>query len=149
MRKRNSLLFILMFGLVVISISRDMTGCAVRGTVVHKVTVAEHNFRFTVQAFQDAEIAAHNQALVPDDLHLKMQGAILKIALAGKDLDDSLAAGASTPTIKAKLDAIYSLLDSLNSDGVLGVKNPTTKATLEIALDSIKAIIDNALTQVQ
>jgi len=129
-----------------------LTGCP-KGTALHKVTVAEHNFRFTVQAFQDAEIAAHDQntpvvIFVPDDLHMKMQGTILKIALAEKDLNNSLAT-ASKSTIKAKLDAIYSLLDSLNSDGVLGVKNPTTKATLEIALDSIKAIIDSALTQVQ
>jgi len=124
-----------------------LVGCP-QGSTLHKVTVAQHNFRFAVQAFEDAEVAEHDKGFVPDDLHLKMQGAILKVALAGKDLDASLALGASTATIKAKLDAIYTLLDSLNSDGVLGVKSVATKAELEIALDAIKAIIDAALVQI-
>lgn len=124
-----------------------LAGCP-KGTLTHKVTAAQHNFRFAVGAFQDAEIAEHDKGFVPNDLHVQMQTGIQKVALAGKDLDNALAAGADSATIKAKLDNIYTLLDSLNSDGILGVKNPTSKATLEIALDSIKAIIDNALVLV-
>jgi len=122
-------------------------GCP-KGSVTHKVTVAQHNFRFAVQAFQDAEISEFQKGFVPQDLHVKMQDAIGKVALAGIDLDNALAAGSPPATLKVKLDAIYSLLDSLLNDGILGVKNPSTKATLEIALDSIKAIIDGALIQV-
>lgn len=121
---------------------------ACKGSAIHKVTAAQHNFRLTVQAFQDAEIAEHDKGFVPDDLHLAMQQGILKVALGGKDLDNALAAGADAKTIKAKLDAIYTFLDSINSDGVAGIKNVNTKAMLEIALDGIKAIIDNALVQV-
>lgn len=119
---------------------------ACTGSVTHKVTVAQHDFLYTVAAFQDAEIAEHDKGFVPDDLHIKMQQGIQKVALAGKDLDTALASGASTPTIKAKLDAIYTLLDSINNDGVAGIKNTGTKATLELALSSIKAIIANAET---
>jgi len=125
-----------------------LLGCP-QGSTVHKVTAAQHNFRFAVQAFEDAEVAEFDKGFVPAPIHLKMETVVQKVALAGKDLDTSLAAGASTATIKGKLDAIYTLLDSLNSDGVLGVKNATTKAELEIALDAIKAIIDGALVQVQ
>lgn len=132
---------------MVLLLALAMSGCP-KGTVTHKVTVAQHNFRFAVQAFQDAEIAEHDKGFVPDDLHVKMQATIQKVALSGKDLDNALASGASTATIKGDLDAIYTLLDSLNTDGVLGIKNPTTKATLEIALDAIKAIIDGALVQI-
>lgn len=128
-------------------ISFALAGCP-KGSVTHKVTAAQHNFRFAVQAFQDAEIAEHDKGFVPNDLHVRMQDVIQKVALGGVDLDKTLAAGASATTIKAKLDNIYTLLDSLNNDGILGIKNPTTKATLEIALDSIKAIIDGALVQV-
>lgn len=128
-------------------ISFALAGCP-KGSVTHKVTAAQHNFRFAVQAFQDAEIAEHDKGFVPDDLHVRMQEVIQKVALGGVDLDKTLAAGASAATLKDKLDNIYTLLDSLNSDGILGIKNPTTKATLEIALDSIKAIIDGALVQV-
>ena len=135
-----------MMGLFAVAAFIACSAFACKGTATHKVTVAQHNFRFAVQAFQDAEIAEFDKGFVPQDLHVKMQTTIQKVALGGKDLDDALAAGASATTIKAKLDAIYALLDSLNTDGVLGIKNPTTKATLEVALDGIKAIIDNALT---
>lgn len=125
-----------------------LLGCP-QGSALHKATIAEHNFRFAVQAFADAETAEYDKGFVPGDLHLKMQGAVLRIALAGKDLDNALVAGASPSTIKTKLDAIYVLLDSLNTDGVLGIKSVATRAELEIALDAIKAIIDSALIQVQ
>lgn len=121
---------------------------ACKGSAVHKVTAAQHNFRFAVQAFQDAEVAEHDKGFVPNDLHIAMQEGIQKVALGGKDLDNALAAGADSKTIKGKLDAIYTFLDSINTDGVAGIKNPNTKAVLEIALDGVKAIIDNALTQV-
>jgi hypothetical protein len=124
------------------------TGCAVRGTVTHKVTVAQHSLLSVVGAFDDAESAEFAKGFVPADLHVKMQTGVQKVALAAKDLDSALIAGAAAPNIKTKLDAIYTLLDSLNSDGISGIKNATTKATLELALDAIKAIIDNALVQV-
>ncbi len=124
-------------------------GCASRGTVVHKVTIAQHSMLSVVGAFEDAESAEYAKGFVPPDLHLKMQQGVQKVSLAAKDLDDALVANADAVTLKAKLDGIYTILDSLNSDGILGIKNPTTKATLEVALDAIKAIIDGALVQTQ
>lgn len=140
LRNRSKAVFLLL-------VCFALAGCP-KGSLTHKVTAAQHNFRFAVQAFQDAEIAEHDKGFVPQDLHVKMQQIIGKVALAGADLDQALSVGASAATIKGKLDSIYTLLDSLNSDGVLGIKNPSTKAMLEIALDSIKAIIDGALVQV-
>ena len=141
MRFRNLLVISLLFSL-------SLTSCATRGTTVHKVTAAQHSLLSVVGAFEDAESAEFAKGFVPGDLHLKMQGGIQKLALAMKDLDSALAANASAPTIKARLDNIYTLLDSLNSDGVLQVKNATSKAMLEVALDAIKTLIDNALVQV-
>ncbi len=101
-----------------------------------------------VGAFEDAESAEYARGFVPIGPHLRMQTAIQKVALGFKDLDAALAANASGADLKTKLDAIYLLLDSLNSDGILGIKDAGTKATLELALDAIKAVIDNALLQV-
>ncbi len=136
-------------GLSVLTLALWMSGCAARGTTVHRVVVIQHDFLAVVTAFEDSEVSAREKGLVPDDLHRKMQEGVKKIALADKDLDAALSANANSATLKAKLDAIYSLLDSLNSDGILGIKDVATKATLEIALDAIKALIDNALVQVQ
>lgn len=137
------------FLILLLALALTLPGCAARGTTVHKVTVAEHSLLSVVGAFEDAESAEFAKGFVAADLHVKMQTGVQKVALAAKDLDSALAANADAATIKAKLDNIYVLLDSLNTDGVLGVKNATSKATLEVALDAVKAIVDNALVQVQ
>jgi hypothetical protein len=124
-----------------------LSGCP-KGSALHKVTVAQHSFLVAVSAFEDAEMAENAQGFIQPDMHVRIQAQIEKVALAGKDLDLALSANATATTIKAKLDNIYVLLDSLNADGVLGVKNPVARTTLEVALDSIKIIIDNALVQV-
>jgi hypothetical protein len=121
----------------------------VKGSVTHKATVGQHTLREAVGAFQDAEIAEFHQGFVPPDTHLRIQTVIQKIAMAAVDLDNSLASGATAASFKAKFDAIYTLLDSLNTDGILGIKNPTTKQTLEVALDGIRAIVDNILVGVK
>ena len=126
-------------------------GCAAwkAGTVTHKVTASQHSFKAVVAGFQDAEIAEFQKGFVPQDLHLQIQQGIQKVALAGVDLDSALAANATAPTLKVKLDNVYTLLDSILSQGIAPIPNATTKATLEVALDQIKVIIDSALTQIQ
>lgn len=121
-----------------------VSGC-VKGSALHKATVGQHTLRELVGAFQDAEIAEHDKGFVPNDLHVKFQTIIGKTALAAIDLDNAATAGASATDLKAKFDKIYGLLDSLNTDGILGVKNPTSKQILETALDGIKAFVDNLL----
>jgi hypothetical protein len=143
MRKRS-------LGLIAV-LALSLSGCAAwnKGTVTHKVVASQHSFKAVVQAFQDAEIAEHDKGFVSNDLHVQIQGGIQKVALAGVDLDTALASGATATTLKPKLDAIYALLDSINTQGLIPITNPTTKATLEIALDQVKVIIDGALTQLQ
>ncbi len=148
-RKRN-------LNLIAVLLAVQLSGCAAwkSGSVSHKVTQADHSFQSVVSAFQDAEIAAHEQRgpdglpLVPDGIHLIIQQTIQKVALAGVDLDTFLAATPPAADIKVKLTNIYALVDSLDKDGLSGVKNPTKKAELEIALNQIKAILDLALTQI-
>lgn len=143
-------------GLIAV-LALSLSGCAAwkQGTVTHKVTASQHSFKAVVQGFQDAEIAEHDKRdvnglpLVPDALHIQIQQGVQKVALAGVDLDTALVGNASAATLKAKLDNIYNLLDSINAQGIIPITNPTAKATLEIALDQVKAIIDAALTQVQ
>lgn len=138
--------------LLVLALSLALTssGCAAwkQGTVTHKVTALQHSFKAVVAGFQDAEIAEHDKGFVPNDLHLQIQQGIQKVATAGVDLDTYLASNAPAAGLKAKLDNIYVLLDTIATQGILPITNPTTKATLEIALDQVKAIIDLALTQV-
>jgi hypothetical protein len=135
---------------VVLLFAASFTGCAAMksGSVTHKVTASQHSFKDVVKGFQDAEIAEHDKGSVPDVLHIQMQTGIQKVAMAGVDLDTALAANADSATLKAKLDNIYTLLDSISSQGLTGIKNPNTQAILEIALNQVKTLVDTALTQV-
>lgn len=138
--------------IAVLALALSLTGCAAMrtGSPTHRVTVAQHSLLSVVAAFEEAESAEFAKGFVPQDLHISMQRGVEKVALAAKDLDATLAtAGASNASIKVKLDAIYALLDSLNTDGILGIKNASTKSILEIALDQVKVIVDQALVQVQ
>lgn len=140
-----------MKALATVLLAFALTGCAAMksGTVTHKVTASQHSFKDVVGGFQDAEIAEHDKGAVPDDLHIQMQQGIQKVALAGVDLDTALASNASAATLKAKLDTMYALVDSISTQGLTGIKNPNSKAILEIALNQVKTLIDGALTQVQ
>src|SRR5258708_37763323 len=134
---------------LVLSLALVSNGCAAfkTGTVTHKVTASQHSFKAVVAGFQDAEMAEFEGGHVPSDLHVQIQQGIQKVALAGVDLDPAISANVPATTLKAKLDNIYTLLDSILSQGIVPISNPTTKATLEVALDQIKVIIDSALTQ--
>ena len=127
-------------------------GCAAwrAGSVTHKVTVAQHGFLAVITGFQDAEIAEHDKGVsfITDETHVTIQGIIKKVAEGGRDLDASVASGSGAATIKVKIDAVYTLLNSLQNDGLTGIKNASSKAILEIALNQIKAVLDLALTQI-
>jgi hypothetical protein len=127
--------------LLILCCTLVLAGCP--GTLTHKVTIAQHDFRISVQAFQDTEIAVHNQGLVPDATHREIQDYIGKVALAGVDLDAALAANSPVSTLKTKLDAIVALLDQLNTQDLLGLSG-NAKLTLQAALLAIKGIITQA-----
>lgn len=144
--KRQLRLLLPLALLLAVGIEVAQIGCS--GTAIHKTTKAQHTLKEAVAAFQDVEIAEYNKGFVPPDRHLRIQAVIQKVALAAVDLDNYIASNANAATLKGKFDAIYSLLDSLNTDGVLGIKNSNTKQVLETALDAIKALVDNALVGV-
>lgn len=127
---------------LILAVALTATGCP-KGGVIHKVTVAQHNFRITVGAFQDAEISEHDKGFVPNDLHISIQTEIQQISQGGVVLDEALATGADIATIKAKLDAINKIIGLMNAD-LLHIKNPDSKAALEIALTAVQAVITAA-----
>jgi len=138
--------------IILLAIALAMSGASyscIKGSATHKVTVGQHTLREAVGAFQDAEIAEFNAGHVSPDNHVRIQSTVKRLALAAIDLDNAMIAGASATDAKAKFDAVYALLDSLNTDGILGIKNPTTKQVLETALDGIRAIVDNILIGVK
>lgn len=134
--------------ILLLSSCLTLNGCGpMAGTLTHKVTIAQHNFLQVVNGFEDAEIANYQDGKIPSNVHLTIQTIVNKIALAGKDLDQAVVSGANATTLQSKIAVIGSLLAQLETDGLTGIKNLTVKATLELALNQIKIVLDQTLIQ--
>ena len=128
------------------TLTMGFPGC--KGTTTHKLTVAEHDFKSVVQAFEDAEIAEYQAGGVSPDLHQKMQNGVVSLSVAGKELATMIQTNASPVTIQTEVNAIYAILDDLLNNGVLRIVNPKSKANLELALNGIKAVVNPILVAV-
>src|SRR2546429_1455488 len=98
MMKRQVRLLLPLALLLSIGIEVGQIGCS--GTAIHKTTKAQHSLKEAVAAFQDVEIAEYNKGFVPADRHVRIQGIIQKVALAGVDLDTYIASNANATTLK-------------------------------------------------
>jgi hypothetical protein len=120
------------------------SGFVCTGSQLHKATIAEHDFKTTVQGFQNAEIAEFQAGHIDAALHQQIQSWILQVAEGGlaltKLIQSSNGAGAL-----AEVNNINVTIQTLLNQGVLQIKNPTTVTMLETALLAVQTVI----TQVQ
>lgn len=121
------------------------SGFVCSSSQIHQATVAEHDFKIAVMGFQNVEIAEFQAGHIEAEYHQKIQGYILQVASGGAAITDLLAKSDKAGALQ-ELTSIDGIMQKLLSDGVLGVKNPTTKASLQIALQSVQAIITNIQT---
>ena len=121
------------------------SGFVCTGSQIHKATVAEHDFKTAVQGFQNVEIAEFQAGHISAAEHQTLETGIAQIANGGSTLvtllQNSNGAGALT-----QIDNIDAALQSLLANGVLHVKNQTTAANLQIALQAVQAIVTNIQT---
>lgn len=115
------------------------------GSTYHKLVAAEHSFTNTVKALQDVEIAEYRTGTIDPVLHQQIERGILEVATGGSEITKLIQENAPPETIKARVDQLYQTIDNLNSQGILRVKNQKSQAALEVALDSIRSILDNIL----
>lgn len=117
-------------------------GCP-KGTPYHDAVVAEHDFKTTVQAFQTAELAEFNAGNISATEHAALEGGILKVALAGQTLTTALQSGAVNSSVLGDFATLAAALGSLNTDGVLGIKNATSKAEFSTFITTLQGIVTN------
>lgn len=110
-----------------------------------KAAELSHDFALGVQAFQSSEIVFHNAGKIDDTEHITLQNWILRVAEAGKAMDTAIVAGHSATTAQAKVNAAIDATTGLLNDGVLMVKNPESKAALQLSLVTLKSILGSIL----
>ena len=122
------------------------SGFVCTASQIHRATVAEHDFKITVQNFQNAEIAEFMAGHVDMDLHQRMQSAILQVAMNGQALATLIQQGNTSGGL-AMAQNIIVYLQNLNDNVVSRVSNTNTETILKLALQAIMDGMTNVATQ--
>lgn len=120
--------------------------CSAFACSKHQAVVAEHGFKVGIQAAQKIELNEFAAGNITLEYHQKFESVILKVAQVGEQVSKDLAAGASNATVTAELATIASSLQTLVSQGTLGVKNPTTQSNINTALQAAIDLVQNLET---
>lgn len=103
------------------------------------------DFAAGVQAFQSSEIVFHNAGKVSDEEHAVIQDWLIRVANAGQQLDTAINTTHNSKDAKAAVNAAIDATSNLLNTGVLGVKNPDSKAALQASLITLKSILGSIL----
>jgi hypothetical protein len=128
--------------LVVFAMAVVLTGCP-SNTAYHSAVVAEHDFATGVQAFQQAEIKEFQAGRIDGATHQKLERGVEQVGIAAQVLVTSLQNTASNTTVKQNFDTVATALSSLVTDGVAGIKDPTTVTLLTTLIKAAQDILSN------
>lgn len=124
-----------------------LTGCP-DATTSQKAAQASQNAAIIVQGLETAEIAAHQQGLIPDDDHKFIQTEVLALAQVGKTVDSCIrSAGAAAGTVSCISTAVNEI-DQMQSEGAMQLKSTQAKQEFSIAISGVKAVLVSVQTVV-
>lgn len=131
--------------LVLVAVA-SFIGCSAFSCNYHNAVMAEHDFDLSVKAFQQIEESEFNAGNISNEYHQKLQMVILEIAQGGSGVAKLLQSNASKQTVLSEISLIDGTITDAVNNGLLGIKNPTTKANLTAALKATQAILSNFKT---
>ena len=117
--------------------------CGCPKSAYHDAVVAEHDFTVGLAAVQQAEMTEFQSGRIDAVEHQKLEAGIGQLAQAGQVLNGALTTNAANTTILADFSGVTAALQALLDNGVLGVKNATSKQVLTVALQTINATLKN------
>ena len=109
----------------------------------HDAVVAEHSFTTSLNSFQQAEQTEFQAGRIDAGEHQKIEAGIGKAAQAAQVLVASLQSGAANSTVQQNFQTVISAVGDLLNNGVLGIKNAQSQATLAAALKVAQAVLNN------
>lgn len=113
-----------------------------------KAAIFMRDYATTLEAVQNAEIDAHRANYVSDVDHQVLQNYVLKLAVYGKEANDAIGRGNRQGAI-VQIDLALADLDRLQKQGLLGVKNPESKAAISALVLSVRGVLTGAKVQLQ
>lgn len=112
----------------------------------HDATVVEHNFTIALQAFQQSRMALLQQGEISAAENVQLQGYEKKILLADQAAVTAMNSSAAATTAQAQVQIVVDTITDLQTNGLTGLKNPTSVQILKTALLAADAIAQNFLT---
>lgn len=94
-----------------------------------------------LQAAQQGEIAAHNQALIPDNEHQFIQQQFLTLAQADKAVNACVAQANSKGAVLSCLNTALATVDSIYQSGGLYLKSQTARNDFSIGITGVRAVL--------
>jgi hypothetical protein len=116
----------------------SLAGCP-KGT--KQLAVASDTIAHGLDAAQQAsKLAVADGIITPTD-DANFEVFLAKVATAGQILDAGIRANESAATLAPKVNSFLDAFNSLNTQGVLGIKKPTVKAAISTALTGAEAAV--------
>lgn len=99
-----------------------------------QVAQAAQDASTVVKGFQQGEIVAYQQGLIPADDHQFIQQSLVTVATAGKTLDDCIRSAANNAGMITCVNSAVATIDQLNADGALRLKSDKAKTSFQLAM---------------
>lgn len=115
-------------------------------TSYKKAVTVEHDFTTALQAFHQSRLSLQQQGLISDAENAQLEGYEKKILLADQTAVKSMQASVNATTAQAQVQVIVDTIGDLQTNGLTGIKNPTSVQILKTALLAADAIAQNFLT---
>lgn len=140
MRKRLALAFI------IISIALTLSAFSCSNAKQQQVAQAAQNASIVVKGFQQGEIMAFQNGLIPVEDHQFIQRSLITVAQAGKTLDTCIRATSAVAAEITCVNAAVVTLDQLNSQGALYLKSDRAKTDFALAMVGTRTALSTIAT---
>ena len=126
-----------------LAISAMLIGCPASTSTTQRqqVALAAQNASIVVAGFQQGEIVAYQQGLIPVADHTFVQKELITVGTVGKALDSCILSTTTNAGIVACAQTATAAIDQINTDGGLYLKSDKAKTTFQLAMIGVKTAI--------
>jgi hypothetical protein len=125
----------------VLVVGAMLTGCPANSNQRQQVAQAAQNASIIVAGFQQGEIVAYQQGMIPAADHQFIQKELITVGTVGKALDSCILSSTSNQGIVACANTAVGAIDQINTDGGLYLKSDKAKTTFQLAMVGVKTAV--------
>lgn len=131
----------LILATIALAATLPLVGCPANTATLQKAAQASENAAIVVQELETAEIAAHQQGLIPDADHQFIQQQVLTLSSIGKTVDSCIGAAGTQAGAVVCLNTASGQIAQINANGGLYLKSTEAKQIFSIAMVGLQAAL--------